>query len=104
MLNDDGTRALELAGELESRIQIDQVIEGQLLALQLDCVGEHRCKIGVLTIEGGTLMRILSVTQIAHLVQRQEQFLRKALVQLELSSFVLALEQVRSNRRIVTGC
>ena len=43
-------------------------------------------------------MRILAVAQIANLVQRQEQFLRKALLQLELPSLVFAL--VRAQAKI----
>jgi hypothetical protein len=59
VLDDDDGRFPKLLRQLPAGIQVDEVIETQLLALQLRCAGNAPA--GAVGVERGALVRILAV-------------------------------------------
>ena len=93
VLHDDARRAVELSGEQPRRGEVAEVVERQLLPLMLHDEAEEMRARATLGVVGRALMRVLSVRQLAHAVERRHERLREAGV---------ALEPAR-DRRLVRG-
>ncbi len=81
MFDDRRRRAVELPDEVPRRIQIHDVIEGQLLALQLRRARERPRSRLRITIEGSPLVRILPVPDPGDLLECERQTLWERLIQ-----------------------
>ena len=97
MLDDDGRRRLwELEGQCERGVEVEQVVVGQLLALQHLGEAERR-PLGRLegTVEGAPLVRVLAVAQLLDFLEGDAEFGREGLAG--------ALSQVAGDGGVVGG-
>ena len=59
-------------------VEVEQVVEGRVAALELLGVGERAAAVRRLAVERGDLVRVLAVRQVALLAQDDGQLLREA--------------------------
>src|SRR5215813_5748338 len=76
MFDNRASRLLEFLAKLPRGFKINYVVEGEFLALKLACIGNAHS--GAIRVHGGALMRVLAITQVADLIERESQDLRKS--------------------------
>ena len=80
VLDDDGGRAVEVARERDGGVEVEQVVEGELLALEhLEADDRVRRRVG-LPVERRALVRVLAVAQRAHALEGEHEALGKDVV------------------------
>ena len=92
VLDDDRRRQLELLDQPARRVEVEQVVERQLLAVQLR---HHRQQVRAragLRVVGGALVRVLAVRQVEHLLVH---------ARVERREVVLALGEPARDRGVV---
>ena len=105
VLDDRRRRFGELQGETGSRVEVEQVGEREGLALEHARVAESPV---ALLVEGGGLVRVLAVAQVADLRRPQQEVVRDDAVQLErgpgeLGSTGVDVRQRCGDGRVVGG-
>ena len=71
MLDDDGCALLEFLDGFDGSIQVDDIVEGELLALELEGIGDARFSNAAFDIKGRRLVRIFAIAQILSLFDLQ---------------------------------
>ena len=61
VLDDDDGRLVKFLRELPARVQIDEIVEAEFLALKLSCTGDAQA--GAVGVERGALMGVFAITQ-----------------------------------------
>ena len=73
MLDDAHGGRLEVAGDLPGRVEVEQVVEGEVLAGDLAGTADRGAVLGGIGIEGAQLVRVLAVAQVCLLLDHQRQ-------------------------------
>ncbi len=75
MLDDGDDRLLEFLRQIPGGLEVDDVVVGEFLALQLAGVGHADA--GAVGVHGGFLVRVLSVAEVEGFLERGSQSLRE---------------------------
>ncbi len=106
MLDDDAPGAVELGGEAPGRVEVQDVVEGELLALDL-AGGGHRVEGGAeIAVEGRLLVRVLAVAEVLHFLEGEGEAVGKGVVGLRrhvVAFLDLDLGEVGGDGRLVSG-
>ena len=91
---------MQLGDEAPGRVQVEDVVERELLALQLARGGDRVQRRAQVAVEGGPLVRVLAVAQVLDLLEREGQAVREDVVGLgHAEAAVPSPPPARSSRR-----
>ena len=82
MLHDHAGGVGELGDQAPGRVQIEDVVERELLALQLARGGHRIQRRAEVAVERGALVRVLAVAQVLHLLEGEGKAVREHLFRL----------------------
>jgi hypothetical protein len=106
VLDDHARRLVELGHQAPGRVEVEDVVERELLALQL-ARRRHRVeRRAEIAVEGRALVRVLAVAQVLHLLEAQVEAVRERLVGLgrhEAPVAHLDLREVGRDRGLVAA-